>query len=59
MTDANEYGKALFLITEEDAVSDSVLADVKTAERVFKANPDYVKLLNQGRHATPQGRYCC
>lgn len=46
MTDANEYGKALFLITEEDAVSDSVLADVKTAERVFKANPDYVKLLN-------------
>ena len=46
MIDAKEYGKALFLITEEDAISDNVLADVKTAESVFKANPDYVKLLN-------------
>ena len=46
MTGANEYGKALFLITEEDAVSDKVLADVKTAERAFKTNPDYVKLLD-------------
>lgn len=45
MTDAYEYGKALFLITEEDAVSDKVLADVRTAESVFNANPDYVKLL--------------
>lgn len=45
MTDAYEYGKALFLITEEDAVSEKVLADVKTAESVFIANPDYVKLL--------------
>lgn len=46
MTDAKEYGKALFLITEEDAISDKVLADVKTAESVLKANPDYIKLLN-------------
>lgn len=46
MTGANEYGKALFLITEEEVASDKVLADVKTAESVFKANPDYVKLLN-------------
>ena len=46
MTDATEYGKALFLITEEDAISDKVLADVKTAERAFKENPDYAKLLN-------------
>ncbi len=45
MTDAYEYGRALFLITEEDAVSDKVLADVKTAESVFRANPDYIKLL--------------
>ena len=46
MTDANEYGKALFLITEEDGVSDKILADVRAAERVLRANPDYVKLLD-------------
>lgn len=46
MTAANEYGKALFLITEEDGITDNVLSDVKMAERIFKANPDYVKLLN-------------
>ena len=46
MTDANEYGKALFLITEEDGVSDKLLSDVKTAERVLVSNPDYVKLLD-------------
>ncbi len=46
MTDANEYGKALFLITEEDAVSDKVLADVRTANSIFSKNPDYVKLLS-------------
>ena len=46
MKDAREYGRALFLITEEDSASDKVLAEVKTAECVFKANPDYVKLLD-------------
>ena len=46
MIDAKEYGKALFLITEEDRLSDKVLADLKTAERAFKENPDYVKLLD-------------
>ena len=45
MTAANEYGKALFLITEEDGVTEKVLSDVKMAERIFKSNPDYVKLL--------------
>ena len=46
MTDAIEYGKALFLITEEDGKSDNVLSDVQAAERVLKLNPDYVKLLD-------------
>ena len=31
MTDAKEYGRALFLITEEDSASDKVLSDVRTA----------------------------
>ena len=46
MTDAKEYGRALFLITEEDSVSDKVLSDVKVAERSFKDSPDYAKLLD-------------
>ena len=46
MTDANEYGKALFLITEEDAISDKALHDVKLAEDIFAANPEYIKLLD-------------
>ena len=46
MIDAYEYGKALFLITEEDNATDKVLSDVKTAESVIKSNPDYVKLLD-------------
>ena len=46
MTDAKEYGKALFLITEEDGLSDKIISDVKAAECVLKSNPDYVKLLD-------------
>ena len=46
MTGAQEYGKALFLIPEEDGTSDKVLSDVKTAESVFKSNPEYVRLLD-------------
>ena len=45
MTAAIEYGKALFLNTEEDGISDKVLSDVRTAERVLKENPEYAKLL--------------
>lgn len=46
MIGAGEYGKALFLITEEDGVSDRLLSDIKTAESVFKENPEYVRLLD-------------
>ena len=46
MIDANEYGKALFLITEEDGNSDKIISDVQTAERVLISNPDYVRLLD-------------
>ncbi len=46
MTDAKEYGRALFLITEEDGLSDKIISDVKAAESVLKSNPDYVKLLD-------------
>ncbi len=46
MTAAYEYGRALFLITEEDGISDKVLSDVKLAEKIFSGNPDYIRLLN-------------
>ena len=46
MIDMREYGKALFLITEEEDTSDKVLADVKTADGIFKDNFEYAKLLD-------------
>ena len=46
MTDAKEYGRALFLITEEDSVSDKVRTDVKTAESALMANPEYIKMID-------------
>ena len=46
MTDAREYARALFLITEEDGVTDSVVKDMTALRAVFAENPDYVKLLD-------------
>ena len=41
-----EYGKALFMLTEEVGSTETAFADVKLADEIFKANPDYVKLLD-------------
>ena len=41
-----EYGKALFLLTEELGSTESALSDVLAAAEIFKDNPDYVKLLD-------------
>ena len=41
MTGAIEYGKALFLITEEDGTTEKVIGDVKIARSVFLKNPEY------------------
>ena len=46
MTGAIEYGKALFLITEEDGTTEKVTGDVKIARSVFLKNPEYAKLLD-------------
>lgn len=46
MTDAKEYGKALFLLTEEENVTDAVLADLKIARDALLQNPNYEKLLD-------------
>ena len=46
MTGGTEYGKALFMLTEERGTTDAVLPDVKAAEKIFSDNRDYVKLLD-------------
>ena len=46
MTAGKEYGKALFMLTEENAATDRVLADITAADEIFKSNPKYVKLLD-------------
>ncbi len=46
MTQLNDYGKALFMLTEERGTTDSVLSDIGMAEELFESNPDYVKLLD-------------
>lgn len=46
MTDAKEYGKALFLLTEEEGTTDIVLADLHVAKDAILQNPQYEKLLD-------------
>lgn len=46
MTDIREYGKALFLLTEEAKTSESCLADLKAASALIKENEGYAKLLD-------------
>ena len=46
MIDAKEYGKALFLLTEEDGTTETVAEDLKTVQKLLRENPRYVKLLD-------------
>lgn len=46
MTGGKEYGKALFLLTEECGTTDTAFEDIKAADEIFKGNPEYVKLLD-------------
>lgn len=41
-----EYGKALFMLTEELGTTESALQDVLTSDEIFGESPDYVKLLD-------------
>lgn len=41
-----EYGKALFMLTEESGSTESALVDVMAAAAIFKENPAYAKLLD-------------
>ncbi|MBQ7387091.1 MAG: ATP synthase F1 subunit delta [Clostridia bacterium] len=46
MTDGKEYGKALFMLTEECGTTERVVEDVKVARSAFLENSDYVRLLD-------------
>lgn len=46
MTDGKEYGKALFMLTEECGTTEKVADDVKVARSAFIENPDFIKLLD-------------
>lgn len=43
---STEYAKALFMLSEEDGCSDSLLESVLTVRQLLKDNPDYAKLLD-------------
>ena len=46
MTDPKEYGKALFMLSEERGSTEAVKEDVECLIQVIGENPDYVKLLD-------------
>lgn len=46
MTDIREYGRALFLITEEDRTTEVARTEVSAVYEAISKNPDYAKLLD-------------
>ena len=54
MAHINEYGKALFMLTEERATTEGVLEEITLADRLFSENSDYVKLLDTPALSKPE-----
>lgn len=46
MTAASEYGRALFMLTEERGTTETALSDVMAADEIFKNNSKYARLLD-------------
>ena len=46
MTGAKEYAKALFLLSEEEGESESVLSELEMLSELIKENSEYSKLLD-------------
>ncbi len=46
MTEAKEYGRALFLLTEEESSTERVLSDARAVKTAFAEEKGYAKLLN-------------
>ena len=46
MIDAKEYGKALFLLTEEEGTTAAVAEELDLVKKILRENPRYEKLLD-------------
>ena len=46
MTDLSKYAEALFLLSEEEGVTDTVREDLATVNLLIKESPDYAKILD-------------
>lgn len=46
MTDAREYGKALFMLAKEEDIADIVKSDAECLRQLISDNPEYTKLLD-------------
>lgn len=46
MIDAKEYAKALFLLTEEEQITNIVIDEIRTVKTLLCENPRYIKLLD-------------
>ena len=46
MIDAKEYGRALFLLTEENGTTETAVLEVRSVRTLLRQNPSYEKLLD-------------
>ncbi len=46
MVGKNEYGNALFLLSEEEGRTEDTLKGILTADKAFSENPEWVKILD-------------
>ena len=46
MVNSSEYGRALFILTEETSKTETAVNDIKAVQKALEENPEYVKLLD-------------
>ena len=46
MTDAREYGRALYMLAEEENRCDEIRTDAEAVREILRDNPEYIKLLD-------------
>ncbi len=53
-----EYATALFTLTEEDGVTDAVLADIAVLREALEASPDFIRILTSPNLSLPDKHKC-
>ena len=46
MTDAREYGRALYMLAEEENRCDEIRTDAEAVREILRDNPESIKLLD-------------